>query len=83
MFAKNASTYWKPVKLLVYSNLGALRMNLAVQFWICWSLLIMHRGRPARRDFSVVQARNDKRKGKFLCCGSVKKMANRTDASEL
>ena len=42
----------------------------------------MHSGRPAQRELQQ-SARKDKRNDKSLCCGSVKKMANRTDASEL
>ena len=42
----------------------------------------MHRGRPAQRELQQ-SATKDKRNKKSLCCGSVKKMANRTDASEL
>lgn len=64
------------------SYLGALRINLPAQFWTCWSLSIVHRGRPAQRELQE-SARKDKRNNKSLCCGSVKKMANRTDASEL
>ena len=51
--------------MLACSNLGALRISVVAQFWTCWNLLIMYKGRPAK----------DKRNSKFLCCGSVKKMA--------
>ena len=54
VFVKNASRYRKPVKLLssvlVCSKLGALRINIAAQFWTCRCLLIMYRGRPAQRE---------------------------------
>ena len=74
MLVKNASRYRKPVKLLssvlVCSKLGALRINLAAQFWTCRSLLIMYRRRPAKRELQ--QSRRERtREMKYFFAAAV------------
>ena len=62
------------------SNLGALRINLAKQFWTC---LIMYRERPVKSELQKSRRkRTTEMTIKFLCCGKVMKMANIIDASE-